>query len=132
MIERWTSLTSALVPRAVQPSLVLAILLFNLADAICTMAWIEAGIAEEANLFMEWLINRGFGVFVVVKMAIVVIGLAILWTHKHRKLASVGLFSLTTVFAVLMLYHLYIGLNLATSGEGMGLVGLAELFLPET
>lgn len=116
-------------PRGVLHNLVLTILLFNLVDAFCTLAWIEAGIAREVNVFMKYLIDHGYGVFVTVKMTLVVAGLTVLWAQKHHKLASTGIVSLAAVHFVLVLYHVYFGVRFAISTNGPELANLSRSLL---
>ena len=97
----------------VLPALAVAILLFNIIDAVATLAWIEAGIAEEGNPLMAWLIERGDLYFITGKLSLVVAGLAILWTGRGHRLARAGLWVIAAVYAALMIFHAWIGLVLA-------------------
>jgi len=85
---------------------VVALLLLNLLDAVFTLVWIEAGIAEEANLLLEGILSRSAVGFMLVKMALVSLGVALLWRHRDRRLAVAGLSTACLAYNTLLIYHL--------------------------
>ena len=55
----------------------------NLFDAYLTLAWIDAGIATEANPIMDYLLQQGIGWFLLGKISAIVIACLILWRMRN-------------------------------------------------
>jgi hypothetical protein len=85
--------------------LVIAILLFNVFDSFFTLIWLQRGGAE-GNPVMEWVLERGIGLFLVEKSLLVGGWLLVLVVHKNFRFAWIGLWSLAGVYGLLILYHL--------------------------
>ena len=83
------------------------ILVLNLADAVLTLAIYHTGLAGEANPLMEVaLASWGSVWFMAIKLALVSLGSYLLWIHRHRRVAVIGLGSLAAVYCCLAAYHL--------------------------
>lgn len=83
-----------------------SLLVLNLLDAVFTLFWVEAGLAQEANAFMRELVNRHAVLFVTVKTALVALGSYLLWQRRHRPVAVVGIFAVFLAYYAVLLYHL--------------------------
>jgi hypothetical protein len=83
-----------------------ALLILNLLDAIFTLMWIHAGIAGEGNPLMEHALSGGPVGFMVVKLSLVSLGVALLWRLRHRRAAAVAMVASATAYGSLCIYHL--------------------------
>jgi hypothetical protein len=81
-------------------------LILNLADAILTIVWVTADLAEEANPVMDWFLGFGTVPFAVAKIAIVSLGSYVLWRTRRRSLAVIGIFLMFMAYYFILLYHL--------------------------
>ena len=87
-------------------AIVTAVVLLNLVDAVLTLFWVHLGIAREANLLLEGVLQRSAVLFMVVKMALVSLGLVFLWRHRERRLAVFGIALAFCAYASLFVAHL--------------------------
>ena len=94
-----------------------ATLALNGADAALTLTWVKMGWAEEANPFLEPLLDRPV-VFVVVKMALATLGVGALWLRRADPRARRGLTLMVGVYGVLVGYHLWHALARAVAAVG--------------
>ncbi len=85
---------------------VVALVVLNLLDAVFTLVWVEAGIAKEANLLLEGILSQSAIGFMLVKMALVSLGVLLLWRHRDRRLAVAGLGVACFAYSSLLVYHL--------------------------
>jgi hypothetical protein len=85
---------------------VTAVLLLNLLDAIFTLVWVHAGVATEANLLLQDLVERNAIAFALIKSSLVSLGLLLLWRQRARRLASFGIALAFVTYNGLLLYHL--------------------------
>ena len=85
--------------------IVKVILGLNLLDALFTLAWVTLGVAKEANPLLETLVRDHPVVFIVVKLGLVAGGSWLLWTHRNRPLAVVGIFVGFLTYYGLLLFH---------------------------
>jgi len=76
--------------------LVKAVIVLNLLDVVFTLIWVGAGHAEEANLLLVNLVREHPVAFVLTKISLVSLGLAV-----------VGIFSIFMVYYFVLLYHLH-------------------------
>jgi hypothetical protein len=83
-----------------------ALLILNLVDAIFTLMWITAGVANEGNPIMDQALSGGPVGFMVVKLSLVSLGVALLWRLRHRRAAAVAMIASATAYGSLCLYHL--------------------------
>jgi len=72
--------------------IVKSLLVLNLLDAVFTLVWARAGLAQEANALMRDLINNHAVLFVVTKTALVGLGSYLLWQRRDRPIAVIGIF----------------------------------------
>ncbi len=83
-----------------------AVLVLNLFDAVFTVLWVEAGLALEANAFLRDLVHGNTVLFVASKMALVSLGSWLLWHHRRRPIAVIGIFAAFGLYYGVLLYHL--------------------------
>lgn len=104
-----TSTTTRPVPQASWPLLVApAIVLLNIFDALLTLMWVHADVAEEANvLWGDMVAQQPFG-FVLVKLLVVTAGVWFLYRFRHLRLARVGLMVAFAAYATVFAWHLTI------------------------
>ena len=86
--------------------IVRSVIVLNLLDAIFTLGWIQAGLAEEANAFMRDLAHGNAMAFMGAKLTIVSLGLYLLWRKRSRPLAVVSVFIAFLLYYLVFLYHL--------------------------
>lgn len=84
--------------------LVVATFVLNVLDAGFTMAWIELGMATEANPLMAQFIHIP-SLFVVVKLALAGMGCTLLWRLREHPLAVGGIVVVFAAYYVLLLHH---------------------------
>jgi hypothetical protein len=95
--------------------IVKVVLALNLLDAIFTLVWINAGLAREANPLLAEIVRDHPVAFAVVKLGLVAGGSFLLWRHRSRPLAVVGIFVVFLVYYLLLLYHIgYLSLVVGT------------------
>lgn len=83
-----------------------AILWLNLLDAGGTLTWLHLGLATEANPVMNWALQLGPAAFILSKVILVCLAVALLW--RHRQVASARL----ALVPVAMLYALIAGTHI--------------------
>ncbi|MCC7000441.1 MAG: hypothetical protein IT370_37935 [Deltaproteobacteria bacterium] len=87
-------------------TLVSAVVVMNLLDAVFTLIWVTSGQAVEANPLMAAALERSPLWFMVSKLTLVSFGVFILWRARARRMA-VGALALSLVaYCVLMWHHL--------------------------
>ncbi|MFQ5415610.1 MAG: DUF5658 family protein [Myxococcota bacterium] len=82
------------------------VLVLNLLDAVFTLVWVRAELAEEANALMRFLVEDHAVLFVTVKVALVSLGSWVLWRRRTHATAVVAIFAAFLVYYLLLLYHL--------------------------
>ncbi len=88
------------------------IFILNGLDAIATIAWLQLGIAREANPFMDQLIALNPAFFVLLKLSLVGLGVALLSHNRHHRMARVASYGLFMAFSLLICYHIAGGILL--------------------
>ncbi|TPV96505.1 MAG: hypothetical protein B7733_04450 [Myxococcales bacterium FL481] len=83
-------------------------LILNVVDALCTIVWAKMGVAREANVLLRDLIEQSALLFFATKLALVSLGLRVLWTRRGHRLALGGILVAATVYYLLLLYHLQV------------------------
>lgn len=83
-----------------------AVLVLNLADALFTLIYIHAGLASEANPLMVSALGGGAVGFMLVKLALVSLGVTLLFRLRARRSASFALVGTAVAYSSLFLYHL--------------------------
>jgi hypothetical protein len=83
-----------------------AVVVLNLADALFTLVYVQAGLADESNPFMETALGHGPVGFMIVKLALVSLGVTLLFRLRARPVATAGLVGTALAYSGLFLYHL--------------------------
>jgi hypothetical protein len=86
--------------------IIVAILIFNLFDAVFTLIWVWCCRAQEANPLLRPLLVEHPVLFVVVKLGLVSFSSFLLWRFRHYPLTVVAIFMIFIVYYALLLYHL--------------------------
>lgn len=81
------------------------VLVLNLLDAIFTLLWVRSGLALEANLLIDRLVERHALGFIAVKLGLVGLGSWLLWEHRERPSAVVAIFAVFLAYYLVLLYH---------------------------
>jgi hypothetical protein len=82
------------------------LMVFNVIDAFYTLMWIQSGLAVEANPLMNSALSMGPGVFVIIKMTMVTLGLALLWRRRENKFARIAVLLPAVFYAVVVGSHI--------------------------
>ncbi len=85
--------------------LVASLIVLNALDGILTITWVGAGMATEANPFMEPLIGMHPVLFMLVKILLVSLGAMLLWRYRHKTIAVASLYFCFTLYSLVILYH---------------------------
>ncbi|MCA9679120.1 MAG: hypothetical protein H6708_10550 [Kofleriaceae bacterium] len=83
-----------------------AILVLNLIDAVFTLIYVHLGLAVEGNPLMGQALTRGPVGFMLVKLALVSMGVLVLFRLRRRRAASVALVASAIAYSSLLVYHL--------------------------
>lgn len=81
------------------------VLVLNLLDAIFTIGWVQLGAATEANPLMEGPLASGPVFFMLVKLSLVSLCVALLWRLRTHRSAMVGMYGAAGMYAMLIAYH---------------------------
>ena len=82
------------------------ILLLNLIDTLLTLAFVQFGLAEEANPLMNLMYRASPLLFVLLKLAMVQAGILILHYYRRLPIAQRALQGLVAVYVGLVSYQL--------------------------
>ena len=85
--------------------------LLNIIDALLTLYWIEIGAATEGNFIMNYLLSLGVPVFLTAKIIMAAATAFVLGSQQTKRLARIGLDTVLTIYAALMLIHLITGFS---------------------
>ena len=83
-----------------------AVIVLNLVDAVFTIAYTHVGFATESNPLMHGVLATSPVVFMLAKLALVSLGVLLLWRLRHRRTAVAGLVAVSTAYVMLVCYHL--------------------------
>jgi len=83
-----------------------AVLVLNLFDAVFTLVWVHAGLADEANQLMRSLVHDHTVLFVLAKVGLVSIGSLALWNRRDHPAAVIAIFVAFLAYYMVLLYHL--------------------------
>jgi len=86
--------------------MVVALVLFNLADAVLTLLQVHGGLATEANPLFGDLVSEGPVRFMAAKVALVSLGAWLLWRRRAHPWATLGICVSFMGYAALIAYHL--------------------------
>lgn len=95
---------SAAAGRAIRWAACLVIIL-NMMDAVWTLMFVQVGAADEGNPLMDQALSQGPVIFMIAKLALVSLSVTLLWRLRHRRSATVGLFSAAMTYIVICGYH---------------------------
>ena len=98
-----------------------ALLVLNLFDALFTLGWVHAGLATEANPMMAQAMDSGPGLFVLSKVALVGLAVALLYRQRHVESARMALVPLCALYSLVGGGHL--GFALLKGLQAGGFVG---------
>lgn len=94
-----------------------ALVVLNLADALFTLGWVEAGLATEANPVMAGALNLGPGLFILSKVLLVGFAAILLYRNRGTAAARFALVPVALLYAFVGGSHvgfaLYQGMLLA-------------------
>ena len=83
-----------------------AVVILNLFDAAFTLIYVHAGVATEGNPMMQSALSASPVVFMLAKLTLVSLCVALLFRLGKRKPAMVALASATVMYALVIGYHL--------------------------
>jgi hypothetical protein len=78
----------------------------NAFDAVCTIGWVNAGLAIEANPLMAYLIEKSTLLFFVVKMIVVLTAVWILYLRRQARLTRCLVIPVAVVYVIVLAIHL--------------------------
>jgi hypothetical protein len=96
---------SASLPSLATPA-AYAVVVFNVLDAIFTLVYVQAGAAEEGNPLMAVLLAWHPVSFVALKLALVSLGVWLLWRVRHHRAAVAAIVGIAVVYAGVLALHL--------------------------
>ena len=84
-------------------------LILSLLDGALTLWGLGLGAIEEVNPLMQWLIEKSPIVFMSVKLSLPVMLVFVLWRirNRSRKFVTYSLGLVLSVYAVVMVFHVY-------------------------
>jgi len=85
--------------------IVKTVLVLNLLDAIFTLVWVRWGLAREANLMIDRLVEGHALAFLGVKLGLVGMGSWLLWRQRAHPTAVVAIFIAFLAYYLVLLYH---------------------------
>lgn len=90
-----------------------AVLALNLLDGMFTVAYLQLGVAEEANPLMRLCYQSSPLAFMAVKLFAVQLGVLLLWRYRASPLARQALGLAAGLYAGIVLWHLALLAHLA-------------------
>lgn len=87
-------------------SIVSAVLVLNLFDGLLTLVWVQLGVATEANVLLTDLLEGNAVTFMAAKLALVSLGVGLLWRLRARPLAVFGMLLAFMAYLSIAVYHL--------------------------
>ena len=83
-----------------------AVLILNLLDGIFTLLVVHSGVGEEANPLMAAPLAWGSVWFMAVKLALVSLGVLLLWRLRHRRVSQLAVVAMAGVYLFIVgTYH---------------------------
>jgi hypothetical protein len=82
------------------------VVILNLIDAVFTIIYTRTGLAVESNPLMDKVLVASPVLFMVSKLALVSLGVLLLWRLRHHRAARFGLVATSTAYIALIAYHL--------------------------
>ena len=81
------------------------LLIGNLLDGLFTFAFLQLGYVQEANPLMRWLYSGSPLSFMLFKLCVVQLGMLILWMHRCRRAAVLGMRMTAGMYSMIVAYH---------------------------
>ncbi len=81
------------------------VVVLNLLDALWTITFLEAGVADEANPLMVTALTHGPVGFMIAKLALVSLSVMLLWRLRQRRSAVLAIWSGATAYSLVVAYH---------------------------
>ena len=82
-------------------------LVLNLIDAALTLYAVRAELAVEANPLMDELLAHGPIIFMIGKLAMVSLGVLLLWRLRRSTLATIGIIAAFVAYSLTCAWHLH-------------------------
>ncbi len=82
------------------------VMLLNLADAYCTVWFIETlRVMSEDAVVMGWVLGMGGGAipFIMLKTALVTLGCYVIWSHPHSRFSQLGTYICFILYSAVLL-----------------------------
>jgi len=92
----------------------------NAIDAMATLTWVKANIAQELNPLMAMLIEYSPMLFMSVKLTLLPILSIFLWHYRDRKLVTVSCHILCLIYTMVLVIHLVIGNRVLSYLDALG------------
>lgn len=92
-----------------------ALVVLNMVDAVFTLVWVKTGVAAEGNPFMDRAMAHGAVGFMVIKLALVSLGVLLLWRLRHRKAAAAALVASAIGYVSIVCFHLTAATHIVVS-----------------
>jgi len=81
--------------------------IFNLIDAVLTLAWVTWELALESNPIMASAIDMGPIQFMTIKIVIVNLGVTVLWLRREKTWVRCAALGTLGVYSYVMMIHLF-------------------------
>ena len=85
------------------------LLVLNIIDAVLTSAWVSEGVATEGNPVMAAAMQYGFGPFVLGKVALVGLGVGLLYRYREERFARLAVIPAALLYSFVVGSHFGIG-----------------------
>lgn len=82
------------------------VVVLNLLDAMFTLVYTRSGVATESNPLMDQVLSASPVLFMIAKLALVSLGVLVLWRLRERRTARFGLVATAGAYTALLGYHL--------------------------
>ncbi len=92
----------------------------NTIDAMATLTWVKANIAQELNPLMAALIEFSPMLFMIVKLTLLPVLSIFLWQYRSRKLVTYSCHGLCIIYAIVLVIHLVIGIDVLNYLDALG------------
>lgn len=80
----FSSFTASILTETAFKFFIISIFVLNILDALLTLMWIDAMLAVELNPLMNALIQQSPWAFLVVKISLVTVALALIFKNRHK------------------------------------------------
>jgi hypothetical protein len=81
------------------------LLLGNLLDGLFTLVLLQLDLVRELNPVMDWVYRLSPVSFMVAKLALVQLGMLMLWKNRRVRAAQLGLMAGAALYAGIVLHH---------------------------